>query len=682
MPFGSVQLLPGVNVEATPTLLQAAISQSQYIRYKAQLVQKLGGWQRFFKFTVAGVPMELHPWQDLNGTDHLGVGTTTALVVITSGESNNITPQVMTTNPAVNFSTIINTTTITIVDPGINNVTVYDSIAVNTPVAIGGVVLSGAYPIASIVSPTAYTITAATAATSTVNNAGAVPVFTTTISSAVVNVNLAANGIAVAGTAVFAASTTGNGVTIAGAYEESAITDANNFSINVATLATSSGSFSMNGGNAQIVYYIAIGPFGASTTGYGVGGYGAGGYGIGSATSSNQQTGAPVAALDWTSDNWGEIFLSCPANGGVYQWNPTGGFSTAQLVGTAPVFNGGIFVSQQQEILVCWASTVIEAIGNVQDPLTVAWSNVRDFTNFTPTSIDQAGNFRIPTGSKCVAGMAVANQDLIWTDLDLWGMNYLGPPFVFGFNLIGAGAGAISSHAVQKLRGGVYWMGQSNFYALTSSGVNVLPCTVWDFVFQNLNTAFQTNVRAMPNTPFNEAGWLFPSSASNDGTPDSYVKMNILEPNAPWDYGLLDRSAWTDQSVFGPPIGATDTGLIFQHEIGNDADGSPLMASFTTGYFFIAEGEDFSFVDQILPDFKWGFFGSPQTAQVQITINALNYPGDTPQTFGPFLVTQATEYVSVRIRARQMSFTIASNDSGSFWRIGRVRYRYGMSGRR
>jgi hypothetical protein len=189
----------------------------------------------------------------------------------------------------------------------------------------------------------------------------------------------------------------------------------------------------------------------------------------------------------------------------------------------------------------------------------------------------------------------------------------------------------------------------------------------------------------MPNTPFNEVGWLFPSNASTNGENDSYVKMNITEPNAPWDYGpssSLPRSAWIDQTILGPPIATIPTGIIYLQETTNDADGQPLMASFTTGYFFIAEGEDFAFVDQILPDFKWGFFGAAQTAQIQLTFNVVNFPGDTPSVFGPYVVTQATEILSVRFRGRQMSITVASADSGSFWRIGRIRYRFAPSGRR
>jgi hypothetical protein len=677
MPLGEVRLVPGVNVERTPTLLEAGISVSQLIRFKDALAQKLGGWTRYFSVNVSGVPRDLHAWKDLNQTNHLGIGTTTQLSIITSGSLLDITPQTLTTNPAPNFTTIINTRDVEIVDAGIANVTTFDSVLFNTPVAVGGLILSGLYQITTITGVTSYKITAATAATSS-TSASQVPLFTTVSGSATVTVTLAVHGMSVGFTAVFPIATTGNGVTILGAYTITGIVDANNFTITVSAQANASSAFSMNGSNAQLVYYLNIGPS-AGGTGFGLGAYGSGGFGTG--TTPAAQTGNPITATDWSNDNWGQILLSCPQGGGVYQFDPTGGFSNAGLVSTAPVFNGGLFVSNAQQILVCWASTQTKNIGIQQDPMLVRWSAVGDYTTFAVLTTNQAGSFRIPIGSTIRGGLAVSNQNLIWTDLDLWAMNYQGLPFVFGFNKIGAGAGLISSHAAQQLRGGVYWMGLSNFYSYNSNGVAVIPCPVWDFVFQNLNTAFTANIRALPNTPFNEVGWAFPSSASANGENDSYVKFNITEPGAPWDYGALPRSAWIDQTVLGNPIGTTPSGIIYQHETSNDADNGPLAASFTTGYFYIAEGEEFAFVDQILPDFKYGQYAASAAAQIQMSFNMINYTGDTPTTYGPYTVTGTTQYITTRMRGRQMSITVASSDVGSFWRIGKVRYRYKPDGR-
>lgn len=687
MPFGSIKLIPGINTERTPTLLEAGYSASQLVRFKDGLAQKYGGWSKYYAFAVSGVPRDLHAWNNLNSTNCVLIGTTTRLGILVGGNFSDITPQQKTTNPAVNFSTTINSTTVTIVDAGISNVTVFDTIMLNTPVAIGGIVLSGPFQIQTIVGATSYNITSVVAATSTATNAGAVPVFTTTSGSSTVSVALTAHGLSVGSPVVFQVSTTGNGVTISGHATVATVTDANTFTINAANQATGSGSFSMNSGTAQIVYNIALGPP-AAGSGYGSGAYGAGGYGLG--TVGSAQTGTPITATDWTSDNWGALALACPSGGGVYVYDTVGGFVNAKLVATAPPFNGGIFVSTSLQMLFCWGSTQVNAAGQTppvgveRDPMLVNWSNLGDYTLFTPSTTNQAGGFRIPIGSTIRTGMAVSNQNLFWTDLDLWAANYAGYPLVFGFNKIGAGAGAISSHAVQQLNRGIYWMGPSNFfrYAGSGAGVEPLPCPVWDAVFQNLNTTYTSNVRAMPNTDFNEVGWLYPSAASISGECDSYVKFNVSEQTNPWDYGTLTRSAWIDRTIVGPPLSAIPTGLIYQQETTRDADGAPMSCSFTTGYFMIAEGEDFAFVDQIIPDMKWSIYSGGSSAQVYLTFNVVDYLGDTPTQYGPYLMTSTTEYITVRIRGRQMSVTLASNDAGSFWRLGRIRYRWAPAGRR
>jgi hypothetical protein len=681
MSYGEVTLIPGVNVERTPTLLQAGYAQSQAIRFKDGLAQKLGGWTVFYQFAVPGIPRELHAWEDLNGTNHLGMGSTTQLAVITSGNYKDITPQVFTSNPLPDFTTTSTSNVVTIKDTNIGTVTVYDSVLLNTPVSVDGMIISGLYPINSIISSTAFTILGPKNGIAGTTDGGAVPVFTTTNNSPSVSVNLATHGLSTTSIVVFNAPTTGNGVTVSGGYSINSIVDASNFTITVPLQANAAGTFKMNSGNAQFVYYITLGPT-ATGAGYGTGGYGQGGYGTG-VTSGGVQTGTEITALDYTSDNWGELYLACPQGGAVYSYDPTGGFANASLIGGAPIFNGGMFVSMNQQILVCWGSAINQAIGVEQDPLLVKWSDVGNFNNFIPQTTNQAGSYRIPTGSKIIGGIAAPNQDLIWTDLDLWAMNYQGQPFVFGFNKIGAGAGLVSSHGAMQLRGNVYWMGPSNFYAYNSSGVNVIPCPVWDFVFQNINTTYLQNVRSMPNTPFNEAGWAFPSSASTTGECDSYVKFNITDQSGPWDYGALPRSAWIDQTIFGPPIGATPTGVIYQHETSNDAAGQALPYSWTTGYFYITEGEDVAFVDEIRPDFKWGTYAGSQGAQVQITLNVINdYASTTPVTYGPYTVNAQTPYITPRIRGTRMSFTFSGDDVGSFVRLGKVRYRYNVDGRR
>lgn len=690
MPFGTIKLLPGVNADWTPTLNQAGISQSQLIRFRDQLVQKMGGWTKFYPTALPGTPRDLHAWQDLNATNHLGAGTTSSFAIITGTSLATVTPQTLVSDVSPNFSTTSDSPTVTVDDLNISDVTTFDSVFFNTPISVGGLILSGLYPIAEITGTHTYQIAAATNATATVSAGGTVPSFSTTKDSSVVSILLASHGMAVGDEIALAISTTVNSIVLSGAYPATVITDSDNFQIQAATQASATGSVSMNSGNAEIVYYIALGPA-AAGIGYGLGGYGEGGYGTGVVPSA--QVGTPISATDWTSDNWGELIVACPADGGLYYFDPAGGFANMSLISSGPIFNSGMFVSSSEQIMVAYGSSIGQlqqlgasnvTIGVQQDPMLVQWSDSGDFFDWLPSAANFAGNFRIPIGSQIRAGMAgPANQNLIWTDLDLWAMNFIGQPDVFGFNQIGSGAGACGRHAPQKFRGAVYWMGASNFYVYDGSGVRVLPCPVWDVIFQNLNTAFAQNVRAIPNTPFNEIGWEFPSLSSSSGENDSFVKMNVTEPGNPWDYsigGVMARSAWIDQSVLGMPIATAPSGVIYQHESGADADGQPLLASFTTGYTVIGNGEDMVQVDQVLPDFKWGTFSGSPTAQIQLTFNVVDFPGQTPRTFGPYTVTQSTQYLWVRFRGRQVSITVSSADLGSWWRLGAIRYRWRPSG--
>jgi hypothetical protein len=427
-------------------------------------------------------------------------------------------------------------------------------------------------------------------------------------------------------------------------------------------------------------------------TGYGLGGYGLGGYGTGSPVTPS--IGTKIDAIDWTLDNWGEVLIACPIRylkqtgslnmtpyQPIYQWDPSA--AAATIITNAPPVNDGIFVAMPQRQIVAWGSTET----GIQDPLLVRWCDVGNYNSWIPTVINQAGSYRIPKGSKIMGCIQGPQQALIWTDIDLWSMQYIGPPYVYSFNEIGAGCGAISRKSMAFVGGIGYWMGPSQFFNLSGNGVQPMPCTVWDQVFQNLDTgvdpngvAYTEKIRVAVNSRFNEIQWFFPSASGGTHENDSYVKYNTLI--GAWDYGLLGRTAWIDQSVLGPPIGANAQDLdLYQHETSNDADAAPMNSWFQSGYFSVSEGDMMSFIDLVWPDMKWGQLDQSQTAQVQISFLVANYPGDTPTVYGPYTVTQATEYFNTRLRGRLVAVKIASNDLGSFWRIGNIRYRYAPDGK-
>jgi hypothetical protein len=233
------------------------------------------------------------------------------------------------------------------------------------------------------------------------------------------------------------------------------------------------------------------------------------------------------------------------------------------------------------------------------------------------------------------------------------------------------------------MSGVTYWMGQSQFFRYAGGGVEPILCPVWDVIFQDLDTSNLDKIRVAPNSRFNEIAWYYPTTDVSN--PIKYVKYNI-GLNA-WDFGVLARTAWLNQSVLGPPIGAgpsndaNTNSYIYQHETSTNADGLPMLSSFQTGYFALDEADVKTFVDQVWPDMKWGYYGGAQTATVNITFFATDYAGQTPYQYGPFAVTQSTTYVTPRMRGRLVSIKIDSSDLDSWWRLGNIRYRLQADGR-
>lgn len=688
MPWAEVTLTPGINVELTPTLNQAGYLRSLMLRFKGGIAQKIGGWTKFINIVFGGVPKSLHAWQDLNQIKRLSVATTTGVTVVAGGVAQVITPQILDTDGPPDFSTTIGDATVEIVDANTTGLTLDDIVYFRTPISVGGIILSGSYPLSTITGADSYTIEAQIPATATVANGGAVPNFATTSGSATVAVNLNDHAQVEGNTVVFDIATTVGGVTIQGKYTVTAINSANQFSITANASATSTTNADMNSGDAGLRYFIALGPA-PSGVGYGLGGYGEGAYGKGT-SSTAAQTGDPITATDWTQDNWGEILLANPEGGGIYYWQPGTGFQNLSIIPEGPIYNDGMFVSMAQQQVIAWGSTVDAraggGIGVYQDPLLLLWCDIGDFFEWTQLPENFAREFRIPTGSRCIAGGATKNRNLIWTDLALWAMTFNpGTHAVYSVNQVGGNCGIIGKHAWAQQADTVYWMGVGNFFAYAGSGVQPMPCSVWDAVFQNIDPDHQHKVVAASNSDFTEIGWYYPTLGSG-GLLSMLAKYNVIEGT--WDTTTLERSAWIDRSVLGNPLGASAAGIVYKHEDGFDDDGNPLMPLFETGDFYIDEGREFVFIDQVWPDFKWGLFGGSETAQIRITLLCRDAPGDTQREYGPFIASKATPYINpanpdgTRIRTRQCALRVDSIDVGSFWRLGKVRFRYSPDGRR
>lgn len=690
MPHAQMRINGGVDTNETPALNQAGISTCNLIRYMPDpsgllLVQKIGGWTRYFPNTMVAPVRALWAWEDTDAVAHLGYGTqnigntsSAQLGVITTGSQLNITPTSTTDDVAPSATTVTGSSSVSITDSTTGNITSYDSVFIETHLAVDGLLLFGQYPTIAGNS-TAYSIIATdilgnpVAATGNATTA-TVAAFAVTTGSNVVTVTLANHGYTPGSTYPVLVSTTLGNVTLYGNYIVNSVGNTSAFTILGSNVATGNTSASINGGNARYVYSFGVGavPVGS---GYGRGGYGRGGYGTG--TGVVPATGTAISATDWTLDNWGETFLACPINNTlyqpIYQWNPLSGSPTATVIPNAPTVNDGMFVAMPERQIIAWGSTFT----GIQDPLLIRWCDVNNYNVWIGTVTNQAGSYRIPKGSKIVGCIQGPQQCIIWTDIDVWGMQYINQPNIWGFNELASGCGLIGRKAMAALNGIVYWMGASQFFALSDNGVNPIPCPIWDVIFQNLDQTNLSKIRVAVNSRFGEIAWYYPTISSG-GEVAAYVKYNIMmPPGQQWDFGTLSRSAWIDQSVLGPPIGA-DPNLeyLYQHETSPDADGQALPASFQTGYMTIGDGEYKTFIDQFWPDAKYGYYGGTQNATINLTFYVVDYPGQTPQVFGPYALTQGTTFITPRFRGRLVSIGISSNDIGTWWRTGGSRYRY------
>ena len=462
-----------------------------------------------------------------------------------------------------------------------------------------------------------------------------------------------------------------------GRYVATSITDADNFVVVSPVVAPSTaGPISMNSGKAGFTYYLTANPTPAGGA-YGTGDYSAGAYGTGQTAVG--QSGTPITTTDWTMDNWGELMMANPANGGLYYWGPNSGYGNAQLVGTAPAFNAGAFMSTATQMMICYGSTVDAGIGIYQDPLLVRWCNVGDFFTWQGTITNQAGQFRLSQGSRIVGGGATPTVNLIWTDQDLWEMTYIGSQFVYGFSKVGSNCGLIAKHAWAAIGGNIYWMTPSAIFQFAGGSVTKVNCPIWDAIFQDLDTAHASLCHAGSNSMFGEVEFYWPSKSGGLGYCDKRATFNIDE--GLWSLSDIQRNTWIDVSGAGSPISATNGGMIYQHEMGTDADTAAMNPWFESGWVYINEGEDVAFIDRIFPDFKWGEYNGTQNANIQVTVSVVKYLGDTPTVYGPFNMTTSTQFVSKRMRGRHVKFRVESNDTGSFWRIGHLRMRWAPDGK-
>ena len=626
MPLQKFLFNPGINKQGTSYTAEGGWFDGNLVRFRKGFAEKIGGWEKYISVSYEGTGRKLHAWVDLDGTKLLGLGTRYKLYIQEGSSYNDVTPIRRTSAAgAATFAATNGSSTLTVTDSS-NGSNVGDFVTYTDAVSLGGnitaTVLNQEYQIQSVPTSNTYTI--------------------------------------------IAKDTDGNAV-------------------------TANSSDTGNGGSSTVAaYQITSGlDVFVDGTGWGVGGWGTGTWG-----STSSLTDANQLRL-WSMDNFGEDLISNPRAGGVYYWDKSDGLNTrsvalSSLTGSnlAPTKGLQVIVSDiDRHAIVLGADPIENGVRSGQiDPLLVAFSDQENIFDWEPTSTNTAGSLRCSAGSEIIGAVRARQETLIWTDVALYSLQFIGPPLTFGLNLVNEGVSLIGPNAIVNSPSGIFWMDRKGFYTYNGS-VAPVPCTVHAYVFDDFEEGQAFQVFGILNKQFDEVGWFYCSSGQT--VIDRYVFFNYVENT--WSIGQLSRTAWLDEGIFSQPIAAgkySDTPYLYSHEVGYNNDGQPMDNVYVqSADFDIGDGEDFQFIKRFIPDVKFQGSGSDQTINVQIKTR--NYPGNSFTTDQTTSFTSTTSKIDMRARARQAAIRFESDDDGTSveridvgFRIGGTRLDIQPNGRR
>ena len=478
------------------------------------------------------------------------------------------------------------------------------------------------------------------------------------------------------------ASSLGGNVTAAflnAEFEVQQVLSANTYTIQVGVTANASDS---GNGGASVVGAYQVNP--GSIAGYFDFGWGLGTWNESTWGTPRTSQGLKLIPGTWKLDNFGEDVVCQITGGPIYLWDTSAGLTNnrATAIAGAPTESTYALVSTPDRHLVCFGTETIIGNPGTQDPMFVRFSNQEDINNFAESATNTAGGQRLTDGSIIFSAIRSRGQILIFTDTSLHGMQYIGPPYTFGFQQLGANCGCIGAHAAVDVNGLAFWMGTEAFY-LFDGTVKKMPCTVQDYVFKDINLTQGYKTAAGVNSQFNEVTWFY-CSASSDVI-NRFVSYNYLE-NV-WSTGSLARTAWSDIGTYPRPIAsdfdASSTGttistiygltagrsLLYNHEDGVNGNGSPITSFIKSGYFDIGDGDSMLYMRRFIPDFQ------NQVGDLTVHLLLRPYPQATanPSSLDPYIITPTTQKVDTRARGRQISLRIESDDINTNWRYGTLR---------
>tara|TARA_R110000868_G_scaffold300295_3_gene560732 strand:- start:13005 stop:14870 length:1866 start_codon:yes stop_codon:yes gene_type:complete len=621
MPLKKLLLKPGVNRENTRYTTEGGWYECDKIRFRQGTPEAIGGWTRLSNNTFNGICRSLWNWVTLAKKNFVGIGTNTNFYLERGGIYYDITPFRAT-------ATLNGPFTATSGSPVIAVYAVAHGGSTGEYVAITGALTLGQYITAAVLNQT---------------------------------------------------------------YEITAV-DNDNYTINVGVNAGASDT-GHGGATVTIGYEISPGPeYVIPIYGWGAGYWGQGVWGSTGAVSTE-------SLRIWSQTNFGQNLVFGPRGGAIYYWDAeltenSHGVEIGTLAGASQT------PTVQNFLLVSDASRFVFAFGTndlgtgVQDPMLIRWSDQESIVDWNPQPTNQAGSLRLSHGSSIITAIQTRQEIVVITDSSVYSLQYLGAPYVWGSQLLGDNISIASQNAVSLASGVLFWMGVDKFY-LYDGAIKTLSCDLRKYVFSNINKTQFSQVFSGTNEAFNEVWWFYCSAGSI--VVDSYVTYNYLE-NV-WAYGTMLRSAWLDSGLRDYPLAASYSGLLLNHEVGvdNNEGVSPeaINAYVQSSEFDIDDGHNFSFIWRLLPDLT--FEGSTAEApSLTMTLYPMKGSGSgytTPASVGgsnnalvvesvSYPIEEFTNQIYTRVRGRQLSIRVESDQLGTTWQLGAPRIDIRQDGRR
>jgi hypothetical protein len=708
MAIQKLAIQPGVYREGTSYSAEGRWFDGDKIRFRSGNAEKIGGWQRLSNNSYLGTARALWNWVALAGSNYVGIGTNLKYYIESGGGYNDITPIRKIVNPMLGpvppstgnpFATAYNTLSAAI------NAT-QTTIALTSTASFpptGGIIKIDTEEIFynQVSGSNLIGLTRGYNGTTAVSHLISAPVSSSTIVVTDINHGAGQDDF------VTYSGVTGpfGGFTAANLNKEQQILryiSSNQYAINInGVFSTSAAS---GGGAVAIAEYQVVTGLDTYVVGLGWGAdpWSSGGWGVPGVLGIGQQLRL------WSADNYGQDLVLAPRGGAIFYWEAALGLTVrAKFLSAESTLNGfqGQFVptttneisaSALQRFVICFGANPYDPTNpnTTFDPMLVRWSDQENPYEWVPSITNQSGEFRLSHGSYIVTANSTRQETLVWTDSALYSMQYLGAPYVYGFNLLMDNLSVMSPNATVTANNVTYWMGRDKFYSY-SGRVETLPCALRQYIFNDINTDQSYQVFAGSNEAYNEVWWFYCSNGST--VVDKYVVYNYLENI--WYYGTLNRTAWLDSPLRDYPMAAGYENRIIYHEVGTDdvAGTSPLpiTAYIQSADFDIGDGDHFAFIWRILPDINFnGSNVNMPSVNMEITprrnAGAAYSPADNPVVTSQdnytitrsYNIQEFTGQVYTRLRGRQMALRIESTNLGVAWQLGSVRADIRPDGRR